>query len=186
MDVQCSANCADDLSVLWSSMVEGKIPAGFPSPGDDFATKRHDLNELLITHPLATFFWQVSGGSMREAGIFDSDILVVNRALQPAHRSTVVAQVDGEFSVKFLHKRADRVKLVPANPTFPESSSRKVSSSSTAASSPPASRGSRSERSEHRSISTAAQGRGRDRMTMAVSYQTADRALLLATSVKSA
>lgn len=101
-------------------MVEGKIPAGFPSPADDFATKRHDLNELLITHPLATFFWQVSGDSMREAGIFDSDILVVNRALRPAHRSIVVAQVDGEFTVKFLHKRADRVKLVPANPTFPE------------------------------------------------------------------
>ena len=101
-------------------IVEGKIPAGFPSPADDFATKRHDLNELLITHPLATFFWQVSGESMREAGIFDSDILVVNRALRPVHRSIVVAQVDGEFTVKFLHKRADRVKLVPANPTFPE------------------------------------------------------------------
>jgi DNA polymerase V len=37
-------------------MVDGKIPAGFPSPADDFATKRHDLNDLLITHPLATFF----------------------------------------------------------------------------------------------------------------------------------
>lgn len=111
---------AELLSKLPLPMVEGKIPAGFPSPADDFATKRHDLNELLITHPLATFFWQVSGDSMREAGIFDSDILVVNRALRPAHRSIVVAQVDGEFTVKFLHKRADRVKLVPANPTFPE------------------------------------------------------------------
>ena len=111
---------AELLSKRLLPMVEGKIPAGFPSPADDFATKRHDLNELLISHPLATFFWQVSGDSMREAGIFDSDILVVNRALRPAHRSIVVAQVDGEFTVKFLHKRADRVKLVPANPTFPE------------------------------------------------------------------
>lgn len=101
-------------------LVEGKIPAGFPSPADDFATKRHDLNDLLITHPLATFFWQVSGESMRDAGIFDNDILIVNRALRPAHRNIVVAQVDGDFTVKFFHKRADRVKLVPANPTFPE------------------------------------------------------------------
>ncbi|TAL65827.1 MAG: translesion error-prone DNA polymerase V autoproteolytic subunit [Burkholderiaceae bacterium] len=101
-------------------MVEGRLPAGFPSPADDFAMKRLDLNDLLITHPLATFYWQVSGKSMVEAGIDDGDILVVNRALRPAHRSIVVAQVDGGFTVKYLHKRADRVKLVPANPTYPE------------------------------------------------------------------
>lgn len=101
-------------------MVRGKLAAGFPSPADDFVVKRHDINELLITHPQATFFWQVSGQSMRDAGIADGDILVVNRALKPRHGSIVVAQVDGEFTVKTLFKRADRVKLVPANPTFPE------------------------------------------------------------------
>lgn len=100
-------------------MVGGKIKAGFPSPADDFQVKRHDLNELLIVHPSATFMWRVSGISMIEAGIFDNDILVVDRALTPAHKDIVVAQVDGEFTVKYLHKRADRVKLVPANPTFP-------------------------------------------------------------------
>ena len=101
-------------------MMEGRLPAGFPSPADDFAMKRLDLNELLITHPLATFFWQVSGKSMVEAGIDDGDILVVNRALRPRHRDIVVAQVDGGFTVKYLDRRADRVKLVPANPTYPE------------------------------------------------------------------
>jgi DNA polymerase V len=100
--------------------VQGKVAAGFPSPADDFLVKRHDLNELLIKHPQATFFWQVSGHSMREAGIDDGDILVVDRALKPRHGCIVVAQVDGDFTVKTLHKRADRVKLVPANPTFPE------------------------------------------------------------------
>lgn len=100
--------------------VEGRLSAGFPSPADDFLVKRHDLNELLITHPQATFFWQVSGQSMKDAGIGDGDILVVNRALKPRHGSIVVAQVDGDFTVKTLHKRADRLKLVPANPTFPE------------------------------------------------------------------
>ena len=96
------------------------IQAGFPSPADDFAVKRQDLNELLITHPLATFFWRVAGKSMMEAGIDDGDILVVNRALTPVHRSIVVAQVDGDFTVKYLHKRGGRVKLVAANPTFPD------------------------------------------------------------------
>lgn len=101
-------------------IVEGRIRAGFPSPADDFAIKRQDLNDLLITHPLATFYWQVSGKSMIEAGIDDGDLLVVNRAITPVHRHIVVAQVDDEFTVKYLHKRGGRVKLVPANPTSPE------------------------------------------------------------------
>ena len=109
-----------ELPRLLLPMAEGKIAAGFPSPADDFAVKRHDLNELLITHPLATFMWQVSGRSMELAGIGDGDVLVVNRALTPVHGDIVVAQVDADFTVKTLHMRAGRVKLVPANPTFPE------------------------------------------------------------------
>ena len=105
---------------LYLPIVDVSIQAGFPSPADDFAVKRHDLNELLITHPQATFFWRVAGKSMFEAGIDDGDLLVVNRALTPAHRNIVVAQVDGDFTVKYLHKRNGRVKLVSANPTFPD------------------------------------------------------------------
>jgi len=101
-------------------IVQLAIQAGFPSPADDFAVKRHDLNELLITHPLATFFWRVAGRSMIEAGIDDGDILVVNRALTPVHRHIVVAQVDGDFTVKYLHRRGGSVRLVSANPTFPD------------------------------------------------------------------
>jgi DNA polymerase V len=101
-------------------VVEGRVPAGFPSPADDFAVTRHDLNELLITHPAATFMWQVGGKSMIEAGIDDGDVLVVNRALTPNHRDIVVAQVDGDFTVKYLHKRAGKVRLVAANPTYPD------------------------------------------------------------------
>ncbi|MGE4243521.1 MAG: S24 family peptidase [Ramlibacter sp.] len=55
-------------------MMAGTIRAGFPSPADDFHVKRHDLNELLITHPAATFFWRVRGTSMSGAGIADGDI----------------------------------------------------------------------------------------------------------------
>ncbi|MBU1360130.1 MAG: translesion error-prone DNA polymerase V autoproteolytic subunit [Gammaproteobacteria bacterium] len=100
--------------------VEGRLRAGFPSPADDFAIKRQDLNDLLITHPLATFYWRVSGQSMVEAGIGDGDLLVVNRAITPVHRHIVVAQVDGDFTVKYLYKRSGRIKLMAANPTFPE------------------------------------------------------------------
>ncbi|RYE45574.1 MAG: translesion error-prone DNA polymerase V autoproteolytic subunit [Hyphomicrobiales bacterium] len=116
-------------SSLWAStepvarrlpVVEGRLRAGFPSPADDFAIKRQDLNDLLITHPLATFYWQVSGQSMVDAGIGDGDLLVVNRAITPVHKHIVVAQVDGDFTVKHLYKRSGRVKLTTANPTFPE------------------------------------------------------------------
>ena len=104
---------------MFIALVQGTVPAGFPSPADDFLVKRLDLNDL-ITHPAATFMWRASGFSMIEAGIDDGDLLVVDRALTPLHMNIVVAQVDGEFTVKYLFKRGDRVKLMPANPTFPE------------------------------------------------------------------
>ena len=101
-------------------MAQGTVRAGFPSPADDFTVKRHDLNELLITHPQATFFWRVRGTSMAGAGITDGDILIVNRALTPLHGDIVVAEVDNDFTVKYLHKRAGRVKLRAADATFPD------------------------------------------------------------------
>lgn len=73
------------VTVAW---VDGNLPAGFPPPASDFAVKRHDLNELLITHLAATFMWRISGQSMIELGIFDGDIVVVNRALLPASTAT--------------------------------------------------------------------------------------------------
>ena len=57
---------------------------------------------------------------MVDAGIFDKDILVVDRAVKARHNHIVVAIVDGDFTVKYLYKRNGRVKLQPANPTFPE------------------------------------------------------------------
>jgi DNA polymerase V len=73
-----------------------------------------------VTHPQATFLLRVSGESMRDAGIFDGDMLVVNKAIKPRHGHVVVAVVDGEFTVKHLYQRAGRVKLKAANVTFPD------------------------------------------------------------------
>ena len=100
-------------------MVEGTVWAGFPSPAADFQVKRCDLNDLLITHPAATFFWHVRGTSMMDAGISDGDMLVVNRALLPQHMDVVVAEVDGEFTVKYFCRKNGQVSLRAANPTFP-------------------------------------------------------------------
>ena len=63
---------------------------------------------------------RVSGESMREAGIFDGDMLVVNKALKPRHGQVVVAIIDGEFTVKYLYQRGGRVKLKAANVTYPD------------------------------------------------------------------
>lgn len=101
-------------------LVGDRVAAGFPSPAEDFNTKRIDLTERLIVHPQATFLLRVSGDSMRDAGIFDGDVLVVDRAIRPRHRHIVVAVVDGEFTVKYLHKRLGQVRLAAANPTYPD------------------------------------------------------------------
>ena len=101
-------------------MADCLLPAGFPSPAEEYMAKRHDLNDLLITHPLATFLWPVKGDSMTGAGIFDGDIVVVNKALTPVHKDVVVAEIDGDFTIKYLYKRPDRIKLVAANPDYPD------------------------------------------------------------------
>lgn len=94
------------------------VQAGFPSPADDYIEKKLDLNELLVAHPAATFFVRVQGHSMREAQIFDGDILIVDRSLQAESGSIIVAILNGEFTVKRVMKRKDRLLLVAENPAF--------------------------------------------------------------------
>lgn len=98
--------------------IKNRVCAGFPSPAEDLGAERIDLSKVLIKHPQATFLLKASGHSMVEAGIFDNDILVVDRAVKPRHNHIVVAVVDGDFTVKRLYQRAGQVKLKAANPTF--------------------------------------------------------------------
>jgi len=88
--------------------------AGFPSPGDDQVEKMLDINDLVVEHPESTFYVRVSGDSMDGAGIFDGDVLVVDRSLEPKDGSIVVAAVFGELVVKYLEKRSGRVELTSA------------------------------------------------------------------------
>lgn len=95
------------------------VQAGFPSPAENYLDKTLDLNELLISHPAATFFVRVAGDSMRNAGIFSGDILVVDRSIEPPNDKIVVAIVNGEFTVKRLKCKEGRISLIPENPAYP-------------------------------------------------------------------
>lgn len=88
--------------------------AGFPAPGDDMVERPLDLNDLLVDHPEATFYVRVAGDSMEGEGIFDGDILVVDRAVEPQAGDIVVAAVYGELVVKLLSKQANRLVLASA------------------------------------------------------------------------
>ncbi|QSA96238.1 LexA family transcriptional regulator [Methylococcus sp. EFPC2] len=95
-----------------------RVPAGLPSPADDHLEDSIDLHEELIHHPAATFFVRVQGESMTGAGIFDGDLLVIDRALEPKPGAVVVAVVDGELTVKRLKVENGRIWLMPENPAF--------------------------------------------------------------------
>ena len=97
-----------------------RIPAGYPAQADGHLEKRFDLNCELVPHPDTTFCVRVEGASMKEAGIETGDILVVDRALEPQDGRVVVCAVHGDFTVKRLSVREDRVLLLPANNEFPE------------------------------------------------------------------
>jgi DNA polymerase V len=100
--------------------IKNKVCAGFPSPAEDLGSQRIDLSKVLIKHPQATYLLKASGHSMVDVGIFDGDVLVVDRAVKPRHNHIVVAVVDGDFTVKRLYQRAGQIKLKAANPTFPD------------------------------------------------------------------
>ena len=109
---------------VWVNGLPCRVAAGFPSPAEDHAVKRLDLMEQLIKHPQATFLLRVRGESMKDAGIFDNDVVLVDRAIRPHSGHVVVAVVDGEFVCKTLWQRAGRMKLKAANPTFADISPR--------------------------------------------------------------
>jgi len=95
-----------------------RVAAGFPSPADDFVEGSLDLNAL-IDHPAATYFLRASGHSMIGAGIFDGDLLIVDRSITPRPGHIVIAAVHGEFTVKRLARGQDgRWRLEAENPGF--------------------------------------------------------------------
>jgi DNA polymerase V len=95
-----------------------RVSAGFPSPADDYLEGRLDLNEYFIRRPAATFYVRVSGDSMRGAGIFDGDLLIVDRSAECSDGCVVVARLGDEFTLKRMLKKGDRVFLRPENENY--------------------------------------------------------------------
>ena len=101
---------------------DARVVAGFPSPADDYAHETLDFNRDYIRHPEASFYGKVEGMSMKDAGIFDGDRVIIDRAVEPHDGSIVVGFLNGDFTMKYLdlkHKNDGYIELKPANPKYP-------------------------------------------------------------------
>jgi DNA polymerase V len=109
---------ASILTQLDIPVIEGGISAGFPSPAGDFLETTIDLNKALIKHPATTFCGRVKGDSMKDLGIHNGDLMIIDKSLEAKDGSIAVCYIDGEFTVKKIKKEKDCVWLVPANDKF--------------------------------------------------------------------
>ncbi len=118
-----SANNIDFYSAVVESELElpfvsSGISAGFPSPADDFLDSGIDLNKELIKNPYSTFYGRVRGDSMKDLGIHNGDLLVIDKSLEPQNGKIAVCYIDGEFTVKTIKIEGDCCWLVPANENY--------------------------------------------------------------------
>jgi DNA polymerase V len=86
---------------------------GFGAAADDYMERGIDLNEQLIRNKPATFFMRVSGSSMINAGIYDGDIVIVDRSLKPQNGKIVIAVIDGEMLIRRYEKTMNSLRLIP-------------------------------------------------------------------------
>lgn len=111
---------ADLSSELELAFAEQGIRAGFPSPAQDYLTESIDLNKELVKHPATTFYARAVGDSMKDCGIDDGDLLVIDKSLEPQEGDIIVAYVDGEFTLKKvrLDTHGKCLWLMPANEEY--------------------------------------------------------------------
>ncbi len=96
----------------------GSVQAGFPSPAEEELVDTLSLDEFLVERPDATYMLKVSGDSMIDAGIHAGDMVLVERGVAPKTNDIVVAQVDGEWTMKYFVKDGKGVRLEPANKKY--------------------------------------------------------------------
>lgn len=94
------------------------IRAGFPSPAQDYMELAIDLNKELIKHPASTFYGRVVGDSMKDEGIEEGDILVIDKSLELLNNDLAVCFIDGEFTVKRVRLDSDSIWLIPSNANY--------------------------------------------------------------------
>lgn len=109
---------ADTSSEVELPLVNESISAGFPSPADDYIELSIDLNKELIKNQSSTFYGRVKGYSMKDAGIEDNDVLIIDKSLEPKNGSVAVCFLDGEFTVKRISIKKDFIYLNPENNSF--------------------------------------------------------------------
>lgn len=100
-------------------LMAGEVRAGFPSPADDYLEKPLDLTEALVPHPSSTFFVRAKGNSMERYGIYDGDMLIVDRSLNAAPSDIVIMAIDGELTCKQLMLMGNRFYLYSGREEYP-------------------------------------------------------------------
>jgi SOS regulatory protein LexA len=98
--------------------VLGTVEAGWPSPAEEELLDTMSLDQLLIQNREATFMLKVTGESMSGAGILPGDMVLVDRHLTAKNGDIIIAEVDGQWTMKYLERRGKAVSLLPANPKF--------------------------------------------------------------------
>lgn len=111
----------DITTYLQLNFIEGNIFAGFPNPAENYIEQSIDLNRELVKHPANTFFARVCGDSLINAGVEEGDLLIIDKSLEPSDGDMIVAFIDGDFTLKFVHKdkNSDFIWLKPANEAYP-------------------------------------------------------------------
>lgn len=97
----------------------GEVPAGFPSPAEEELRDILSFDEYLVDRPEASFVLRVRGDSMTGEGIKAGDLVIVERGREPRNGDVIVAEVDGEWTMKYFRKKGTDVTLEAANPAYP-------------------------------------------------------------------
>ncbi len=96
----------------------GEVNAGFPSPAEEELIDTLSLDDFLVDRPEATFMLKVTGDSMIDAGIQPGDMVLVEKGKAPRNNDIVIAEVDGEWTMKYFMKDRRGVRLEPANKAY--------------------------------------------------------------------
>ncbi len=103
---------------FFSLNLYGEVPAGFPVPTPDENADPLSLEEYLVENPDRTFLLKVSGDSLKDLGIMPKDIVLIERVSEAKSGQVVLAQVDGEWTLKILEKKGRLITLLPANKRY--------------------------------------------------------------------
>lgn len=105
---------------LYGLRVLGTVQAGFPTTAEEELLDTMSMDEFLISNPEASFMLTVSGDSMIDAGIMPGDRVIVDRSMFPKNGDIVIAEVDHDWTMKYLVKMRDKTYLHPANKNYPD------------------------------------------------------------------